>query len=222
MMVVAAPYVWRSYEQENKTEMDTYAIDSMVARLEENIEIIQVEQRKKSFPKQFKGKKFKSDLSAGKRFEEKTKRKEEETVSNLKEDKPELQKFDLNTADTAALKKVYGIGPVLSERIVKYRDLLGGYVNKEQLKEVYGLEGDALKNLDSVSFISQDFEPTQISINGTKFYILDDHPYMTNKMAKAIDAYRFQHGPFTDSDDLYQLKVIDSLSIQKVSPYLAF
>ena len=46
---------------------------------------------------------------------------------------------DLNSADTTELQKVRGIGPVLSKRIVKYRKLIGGFTDKSQLRQVYGL-----------------------------------------------------------------------------------
>ena len=53
--------------------------------------------------------------------------------------KEPVQVIELNTCDSAALEALPGIGPVLSARIVKYRNLLGGYGSVEQLREVYGL-----------------------------------------------------------------------------------
>lgn len=47
--------------------------------------------------------------------------------------------IELNAADTTELKKLDGIGSAYAKRIVKYRDLIGGFVRKEQLLEVYGL-----------------------------------------------------------------------------------
>ena len=45
----------------------------------------------------------------------------------------ESQSIDLNIADTLTLKKLKGVGSVYSNRIIKYRDLLGGFSNKRQL-----------------------------------------------------------------------------------------
>ncbi len=47
--------------------------------------------------------------------------------------------LNLNICDSASLEALPGIGPVLSSRIIKYRNLIGGYVSVDQLKEVYGL-----------------------------------------------------------------------------------
>lgn len=47
--------------------------------------------------------------------------------------------IELNSADTTTLKKLRGIGSKLSQRIVKYRDKIGGFSNKEDLRKIYGL-----------------------------------------------------------------------------------
>lgn len=57
----------------------------------------------------------------------------------LKEEKP-FQKIDINTATAEELKTLKGIGNVLSERIVKYRDSKGGFETMEELNDVYGIE----------------------------------------------------------------------------------
>ena len=47
---------------------------------------------------------------------------------------------ELNEADTLTLKKIPGIGSTFARRIVRYRELLGGYYTVEQLAEVYGID----------------------------------------------------------------------------------
>ena len=46
---------------------------------------------------------------------------------------------ELNTADTTILKKVPGIGSTFARRIIKYRELLGGFYDVSQLAEVYDI-----------------------------------------------------------------------------------
>ena len=45
-------------------------------------------------------------------------------------------KVELNTADSAMLDAVRGIGPYYAKKILRYRELLGGYYSVEQLKEI--------------------------------------------------------------------------------------
>jgi competence protein ComEA len=57
--------------------------------------------------------------------------------------------IDLNTADTAQLTQLHGIGASFARRIVSYRDRLGGFINKEQLKEVFGIDSEKYAGLQS-------------------------------------------------------------------------
>ena len=60
---------------------------------------------------------------------------------NLSESqKPKELFLNLNQADSLALIEIKGIGPVFAKRIIEYRELLGGYYDKHQLLEVYGLD----------------------------------------------------------------------------------
>ena len=56
---------------------------------------------------------------------------------------------ELNTADTTILKKVPGIGSTFARRIIKYRELLGGFFTVEQLREVYGLDEERYNAMKS-------------------------------------------------------------------------
>lgn len=51
----------------------------------------------------------------------------------------EEEPLNLNTATQAELELLPGIGPVLAQAILDYRDSFGGFSTKEQLKEVSGI-----------------------------------------------------------------------------------
>ena len=133
--------------------------------------------------------------------------------------KKAAEKFDLNNADTSELKKIYGIGDKLALRILKYREALGGFVDMNQLKEVYGLDSLVINRLSENSTIQNEFQPKKININAASEKQLSSHPYL-NKVAKAIVSYRFQHGNFRAVEDIRNVGPMDEKSIQRVIPYL--
>lgn len=199
-------------------------LDSLVAVLEKRIEFTEKEESKNykdNYKKSFKNNNYKTQNSSYYNNEYNEKKKDFRT-KYASRSKPKLQPFDINKADTSQLKRIYGIGNVLSARIVKYRDILGGFSNKEQFKEIYGLKDETLKKLDSLTFISSDFKPNQVELNKLEAYKLDDHPYISKKVAKAIDAYRFQHGKIDSLEVLYNIQIIDSATLEKIAPYLKF
>ncbi|GCC52577.1 hypothetical protein SanaruYs_28140 [Chryseotalea sanaruensis] len=134
--------------------------------------------------------------------------------------KIEKIKTDLNQADTAALKQVYGIGEKLSLRIINYRNSLGGFIQTSQLKEVYGLDSMVVNRILKNFFIPDVVEPTKININTASEEVLAKHPYIKYKNAKAIVAFRYQHKAFNELDELLNIKVIDQNTFNKMKPYL--
>lgn len=53
----------------------------------------------------------------------------------------------VNIADTTELKRLRGIGSVLSARIVKYRDKIGGFKSLDQLQKIYGLSEETYRSI---------------------------------------------------------------------------
>ena len=147
------------------------------------------------------------------------KKKKEVGIVKPKEHK-NFVAFDINKADTAQIKQIYGIGNVLALRIVNFRNGLGGFIDNQQLAEVYGLDSVAARRLNEASFIETTFEPKKININTTDEKTLLSHPYIKKTMAKAILAYRFQHGNFSDVRDLLRISVIPPREAERLIPYL--
>jgi competence protein ComEA len=131
-----------------------------------------------------------------------------------------LASFDINKADTSQLKSVYGIGPALAARILKFRDGLGGFIKREQVNEVYGLDSTVVERLLKVAFITNDFVPRKINMNVANEKEFSAHPYIKKAMANAIIAYRFQHGNFDRVEDLRKIAMIKPEDIDRILPYL--
>lgn len=148
-----------------------------------------------------------------KKFEEK-----KEFATNKKLAK---EKFDLNLADSTQFISVYGIGSKLSTRIIKYRDRLGGFISTDQLTEVYGLDSVVINELIRKTFIAENFKPVALELNEATEKELSTHPYIRYAIAKAITAYRFQHGNFKSLEDLTRIVIIDKPTFEKIKPYLS-
>lgn len=138
----------------------------------------------------------------------------------IKDKKPVI--FDINSADTVQLKAIKGIGSVLSTRILKYRNSLGGFISKHQFAEIYGLDEQVMQQLILMSNIEADFQPQKINVNLAEVQQLASHPYISKKVAQRIVAFREQHGPFNKSDLLSGVKELDEEFKEKIYPYLEF
>ncbi|MDX2304113.1 MAG: helix-hairpin-helix domain-containing protein [Microscillaceae bacterium] len=128
--------------------------------------------------------------------------------------------INLNIADTATFKKIPGIGNVLSLRIVGFREKLGGFVNPEQIREVYGLKKEIADKLLANAVLG-DYPIRQININRAELAELKQHPYLSDAIARAIVNYRKQHGDFTSVEELLKIKIINSEILHKIAPYLS-
>lgn len=89
-----------------------------------------------------------------------------------------------------------------------------------QLQEVYGLDSAVINELNQHTFISDNFNPIQISINSASEKELAAHPYITYALAKAIATYRFQHGRFSSVEELHKIALVDETFYTKIKPYL--
>lgn len=125
---------------------------------------------------------------------------------------------ELNTADSSMLVKLRGIGPVLSNRIIKYRNMIGGFYEKKQLLEVYGIRQGLF---DSISgYIYADTSKIiKRNINTIEAGKLLYHPYLKRYEAESILAYRRINGGVVKIQDLFDNKVCSRETVQIISRY---
>jgi len=135
---------------------------------------------------------------------------------------PKIPLKDLNNVDSTELQQVYGIGPVLSSRIVRYRDLLGGFSSIHQLSEVYGLDSLVLRRLYNRYTLKEGTIYHKLDINTFDYKSLVRHPYLNARQVSAIVAYREQHGTFLEPEQLKAVHLIDDSTYIKLYPYLDF
>ena len=127
--------------------------------------------------------------------------------------------ISINTATPEDWQGLYGIGPAYSERIVKYRNSLGGFHSLNQVSEVYGLADSTFQSI----LPQLQLDPTpiqQINLNTATQDDLKKHPYFDWKKSKTVIAYRDNHGAFSSVDDLKRVRAISSDLFEKLKPYL--
>lgn len=134
---------------------------------------------------------------------------------------PQLNKLDFSEADSVVLQIVPGIGQTMAGRVVKFRENIGGLYDKEQLLDVYGMTPEVIENI----FGFFDFKPgikKKLNINELDAASLARHPYLTYGAAKVIVAFRDQHGPYMQAEDLLKIKIFNEDWLERIKPYLEF
>ena len=129
---------------------------------------------------------------------------------------------EINTADTTRLVEVRGIGPAFARSIVKYRDRLGGFISLDQLGEVYILRDKPEAVIELKTRLLLDtLMVHRFPLNSVTAEELGPHPYAGWKVAKALVAYRKQHGPFKTVADIKGCVLVTDSVYRKLAPYLS-
>lgn len=130
-----------------------------------------------------------------------------------------MKAIDLNQADSVSLEQVPGIGGVLSARIVKYRELLGGYYSSLQLSEVYGINDSLALRMSSFFQVDSSYIH-KINLNEASAGEIGRHPYLSSNQAKAIVSFRKLIGPFKTKNQLLEYYILSESDLMKLAPYL--
>jgi competence protein ComEA len=132
-----------------------------------------------------------------------------------------INPIDINQADSALFEKLPGIGPVLAKRIIKYRSILGGYSNIQQLKEVYGIT-DSIYLLIESNLFANPSAIRKINLNRADERTLSTHPYIGKFSARSILQYRAQTDSIKNLKELYNNGLIQKDKLEKLKDYLVF
>ena len=154
-------------------------------------------------------------------LKKKTKKYQARKTYYPKQRKKPIQPIEINGADSSGLTEIRGIGPVFASRIVKYRNMLGGFYCKEQLLEVYGIDHE------NFSYISTQIEVdstkiNKIDINNIKFKELLKHPYLNYDDVKAVFKCRDKTGNRVTKSLLIKSRGLEQESLEKILPYISF
>lgn len=145
--------------------------------------------------------------------------KNEKSVHLTKEIKE--SSIDIEKADSAEWVVLKGIGPVLANRIIKYRNALGGFTDIDQIAEVYGLPPETYALIKDKLYL-QEGTVKKINVNKANAAELSRHPYISRKQAQWITNYREQHGFYKNLKSLETIELLNQEFLRKIGPYLEF
>ena len=127
--------------------------------------------------------------------------------------------IDINEAATDEWKSLPGIGDVLAQRIVNYRERIGGFSSITQVKKVYGISDSVFAVL--VPFLKADPSKfPKVDLNTVNPYSLAERTGIPVDVAKAITVYRQQYGAFKTVDDLKNIVFINDSTYRRIREHV--
>ncbi len=126
------------------------------------------------------------------------------------------QKLPLNASDTTELKRVPGIWSYRAQKIVAYRERLGGFNDLNQLDEIANMDPEIKQYLylDTVPL-------RKVNLNTAERSELSYHPYIGTEVAKLIISYRHNKARITPQN-LASIPGIGANFVARLLPYADF
>lgn len=126
--------------------------------------------------------------------------------------------IELNSADSIALELLPGIADKLSKRIVKYRDILGGFYTVNQLKEVYGISDQTFILIEDKLTLDVS-KIKKLNLNFSDVNELSKHPYLKKNLARQIVNFRTKNGKISDLSILRDSMILNIDEYNRLKPY---
>ena len=130
--------------------------------------------------------------------------------------------IDINQATKEDLVKIYGIGDGISDRILKQKENLGGFVSMEQMQDVWGLSPEVIVELNRHFKIISLPIINKIDINNASVKELAKFSYFRYALAREIVTYRSMNGGIHSIEDLIKIKGFPVEKVKIIGLYLDF
>jgi DNA uptake protein ComE-like DNA-binding protein len=129
---------------------------------------------------------------------------------------------DINQATQEDLIKIYGIGPALSERILKEKEKFGAFVSINQMQDIWGLSSEVIVNIKKHYSVLNQPDVKKIKINTASLKELMQLPYFKYALAKEILTYRSMNGKIQNAEDLTKITGFPTEKLSVIALYLEF
>ena len=130
-------------------------------------------------------------------------------------------KIDLNITTVNELQKVYGVGSVLSNRIIKLRDsFIGGFISDIQLQDVRGLTPETIENIRKQFSVKTPRTYLKISLNTATVDQLVTIQHIDYELAYEIIELRMLKEGYKIIDELTKVKGFPVKKLEIIKLYL--
>ncbi len=142
----------------------------------------------------------------------------------LEENKAQIfskrKKNNINIISKKELIAIKGLGEYTANKILNFRNALGGYVNENQYQSIWKIDSIRIEILKSNFYIDTN-TIVKLNLNHVDYVQLVKHPYINKNIANSIIKLRNQNGGFfKKSEDILRSKIIDQDLFRKLKPYL--
>ena len=162
------------------------------------------------------------EVSRGTGYKSSSKKQEEKAGEESKPvEKKAIPIVDLNTVDSTTLVELPQIGPYTASRIVEFREKLGGFVNKEQLLDVKGMDEARFAAIQSYINLGA-VEIRKVDVNRADFKTLVHHPYLNYEQVKLIFNQREKRGMIKNWEQLEALLMEEGEVNPLLEQYVAY
>ncbi len=128
---------------------------------------------------------------------------------------------DINSADSALLDAVPGIGPRTAAGIIAYRSRLGGFHDPEQVLEL-GYVTESNMEAMRPQIWADSCLIRKIDINFATPNVLAGHPYVSPKTLRKLLHNRQLKGGWTAVEDMIEDGTLTAAEAARLAPYLYF
>ena len=126
------------------------------------------------------------------------------TAATALAEKKAIPIVDLNTVDSTTLVELPQIGPYTAVRIIEFREKLGGFIDKEQLRDVKGMDDARFAAIQPYINLAA-VEIRKVDVNRADFKTLVHHPYLNYEQVKRIVNQREKRGMIKNWEQLESL-----------------
>ena len=136
-------------------------------------------------------------------------------------DSVQSEKLNVNTMDAEDLGRISNWPSWKIDRLITFRDRLGGFHTLEQIYGIHGLDSVELRHLESRLSL-QGVQLSKCFVNMEPVDSLARHPYISFSQAYELIRFRDHVRPLRNLDELRRLRVFSLKELEFLGPYLSF